>query len=51
VANSAWKLSETPTEIRHRSPLLGEHNQYFFEELLGMPQDEIARLEEERVMY
>ncbi len=26
IANSAWAMSDNPTEIRYRSPLLGEHN-------------------------
>ena len=51
VANSAWRLSENPTEIRRRSPLLGEHNSYVFKELLGMTDDEIAHLESEKVIY
>lgn len=51
IANSAWVLSENPTEIRHRSPLLGEHNNYVFKELLGLSDQEIAQLEAEKVIY
>jgi crotonobetainyl-CoA:carnitine CoA-transferase CaiB-like acyl-CoA transferase len=51
IANSAWRLSDNPTEIRLRSPLLGEHNSYVFKELLGMSDEEIARLEAEKVIY
>lgn len=51
VANTAWSLSENPTEIRCPSPSLGEHNSYVFKELLGMPDSEIARLEAEKVIY
>jgi len=51
VANTTWRLSENPTEIRYRSPLLGEHNSYVFKELLGMPEEEITRLEAEKVLY
>jgi crotonobetainyl-CoA:carnitine CoA-transferase CaiB-like acyl-CoA transferase len=32
-------------------PLLGEHNDYVFGELLGLPGEEIARLQEEEVIY
>jgi benzylsuccinate CoA-transferase BbsF subunit len=32
-------------------PLLGEHNKYVFGKLLGLSDDEIARLEEEKVIY
>jgi crotonobetainyl-CoA:carnitine CoA-transferase CaiB-like acyl-CoA transferase len=32
-------------------PLLGEHNDYVFGELLGLPGEEIARLQEEKVIY
>jgi len=46
-----WKMSKTPGKIRHRAPLVGEHNNYVFGELLGMSQEEIDRLEEEKVLY
>jgi crotonobetainyl-CoA:carnitine CoA-transferase CaiB-like acyl-CoA transferase len=32
-------------------PLLGEHNDYVFGELLGLTSEEIARLKEEKVIY
>jgi hypothetical protein len=30
---------------------MGEHNEYVFGELLGIPEDEIARLIENEVIY
>ena len=36
-------LSKTPDEIR-RAPLIGEHNEYVFKEILGMTDGEIADL-------
>ena len=51
VANSAWIMSGNPTEIHHRSPLFGEHNNYVFRELLAMTDEEITRLEEQKVIY
>jgi crotonobetainyl-CoA:carnitine CoA-transferase CaiB-like acyl-CoA transferase len=33
------------------APLLGEHNNYVFHTLLGMPESEIAKLTEEKVIY
>ncbi len=50
VFNPPWKLSETPARIERASPLLGEHNEYVFGELLGMPKQEIAQLIEEEVI-
>jgi crotonobetainyl-CoA:carnitine CoA-transferase CaiB-like acyl-CoA transferase len=41
-----WRLSDTPGRIRRPAPLLGEHNQYVFGELLGLPEPEIQRLME-----
>jgi len=35
-------LSKTPREITLPSPLLGQHNEYVFKELIGMSDDEIA---------
>lgn len=43
-------LSETPAEIRHPSPCLGEHNDYVFGELLGLPPEEIAQLKAKGVL-
>jgi len=44
-----WKLSVTPGRVTGPSPVLGEHNEHVFGELLGMSQDEIARLVDEGV--
>jgi benzylsuccinate CoA-transferase BbsF subunit len=41
-----WRLSATPGRIRRPAPLLGEHNQYVFGDLLGLPAAEILRLVE-----
>ncbi len=46
-----WKMSKTPGRINRRAPLVGEHNNYVFGELLGLPQEEIDRLVEEKVIY
>ena len=51
VFNAPWKLSETPARIEKAAPLLGEHNEYVFGQLLGMPKAEITRLVEEKVLY
>jgi len=46
-----WKMSRTPGRIHRRAPLLGEHNDYVFGELLGLSKEEIERLVEEKVIY
>jgi benzylsuccinate CoA-transferase BbsF subunit len=46
-----WRLSETPAQINRHAPLLGEHNEYVFGELLGMAAEEIRSLEQEKVIY
>lgn len=51
VMTPPWKLSETPARIERPGPLMGEHNEYVFGELLGMPKREIAQLIEEKVIY
>jgi len=51
VLNPPWKLSETPARIRKPAPLIGEHNDYVFGELLGMSQKEVNQLVEEKVIY
>ncbi|MDA8124979.1 MAG: CoA transferase [Deltaproteobacteria bacterium] len=51
VVNPSWKLSETPARIHKASPLLGEHNEEVFRDLLGMSQNEINKLVEEQIIY
>ena len=40
-------MSRTPVRIRNSAPLLGEHNEYVYKELLGYSDREYARLEAE----
>jgi benzylsuccinate CoA-transferase BbsF subunit len=44
-----WKLSACKVEAQH-APLLGEHNDYVFRELLGMGEAEVARLQRDGVI-
>ena len=37
-------MSKTPRELTKPSPLIGEHNEYVFKELLGMSDDEVKQL-------
>ncbi len=46
-----WKFSATPAKVTAAAPLLGEHNEYVFGELLDMPREEISRLVAEKVVY
>ena len=46
-----WRLSETPARIHRHSPLLGEHNEEIFGQMLGLSQEEIHELEKEEVIY
>jgi crotonobetainyl-CoA:carnitine CoA-transferase CaiB-like acyl-CoA transferase len=38
------KMSETPCELKHRAPLIGEHNQEIYEKELGISGAELASL-------
>ena len=51
VLGPPWKFSATPASITRRGPQMGEHTAYVLGELLGMSQEEIARLEKERITY
>jgi crotonobetainyl-CoA:carnitine CoA-transferase CaiB-like acyl-CoA transferase len=48
---SPYRMSQTPPQIRSTAPRLGEHNDYVFQDLLGLPADEIARLADAKVIY
>ncbi len=51
VFNPPWKLSETPATIRKPGPCLGEDNVEVFTTLLGMSEEEVKKLEEEKTLY
>ncbi len=51
VLMPAWKFSETPVIIDSAAPLIGQHNQQIFGELLGMSDHEIKRLMDDQVIY
>lgn len=46
-----WIMSETPARISRTAPLLGEHNEYVFGELLGISTKEQEKLKEEEVIF
>ncbi len=46
-----WKMSKTPGKIRRHAPLIGQHNNFVFGELLGLSREEIDKLIEEKVIY
>jgi crotonobetainyl-CoA:carnitine CoA-transferase CaiB-like acyl-CoA transferase len=45
-----YHLSETDWEIEHAAPLLGQHNDYVFGDVLGLPEREIDDLRKEGVI-
>jgi crotonobetainyl-CoA:carnitine CoA-transferase CaiB-like acyl-CoA transferase len=50
IAGIPFKLSATPGAVRRPAPMLGQHNDYVFRELLGKSESEIAQLIEEKVI-
>jgi formyl-CoA transferase len=50
MQNVAPKLSETPGEIRHAAPLLGEHNEEILGGLLGIGEAELATLKNDGII-
>ncbi len=51
IYNVPWKLSETPGKVRHCAPMLGEHNDYVYGDILGLSKEEISSLTKEKVIY
>jgi benzylsuccinate CoA-transferase BbsF subunit len=51
LAGLPFHFGDTPKGNYASAPLLGEHNEYVFGELLGLSEEEIKRLTEERVLY
>lgn len=50
VAGIPWKMAETPGKVYRPAPLLGQHNDYVFKDLLGMSDQEIDELTDEDVI-
>ena len=50
VPGIALKFSETPGKITKRAPMLGEHNEEVYSELLGLSQNEVTKLRQEGVI-
>jgi crotonobetainyl-CoA:carnitine CoA-transferase CaiB-like acyl-CoA transferase len=44
VENSRFRLSRTPAQVERAAPMLGEHNQYVLEHVLGYDEERIAEL-------
>jgi crotonobetainyl-CoA:carnitine CoA-transferase CaiB-like acyl-CoA transferase len=44
-------LTKTPPGPSKRDPLLAEHNEYFYRELLGLSEEEYKKLVDEQVIY
>ncbi len=50
ITGSHLKFSDTPTGVRTPAPVLGQHNEEVYGELLGMSAEEVAALRDEGVM-
>lgn len=46
-----WRFADAPEPHITAAPALGDHNDYVYRRLLGLPDSEIARLTAERVIY
>lgn len=46
-----FRLSKTPPELKSAAPILGEHNDYVFTRILGLSDEEFAKLIAEEVIY
>ena len=49
--NVPMRMSETPGKVRGVAPLMGEHTHEIARNLLGLSDDEIKQLDEEKVLY
>jgi formyl-CoA transferase len=50
MQNVAPKLSATPGGIRAPSPAMGQHNEEVYRQLLGLAQEEYAKLQADKVI-
>ncbi len=50
VVNSPIKLSRTPVKLERASPVLGEHTEEVFMNLIGLSKEDLAKLREEKAI-
>jgi len=50
VLGTPWHITGDTSYVARRGPLIGEHNDYVFCELLGLSREEVSRLKEEKVI-
>ena len=51
VQGPPWILNATPASIHSPSPVLGQHNAFVYQDLLGMSEEEMLQLAGEEVIY
>jgi crotonobetainyl-CoA:carnitine CoA-transferase CaiB-like acyl-CoA transferase len=50
LSGSVYKMSKTPGDRKKRVPDVGEHNVDVYQELLGIDDEEMRKLKEEKVI-
>ena len=50
IVNLPWRMSETSGGIYRPAPMLGQHNQYILEDILGLSKEEITVLEQKEAL-
>ena len=50
IPSAPEKFSKSSVSIRRPAPLLGEHNAYILQELLGMSDEEIQSLADDQII-
>jgi crotonobetainyl-CoA:carnitine CoA-transferase CaiB-like acyl-CoA transferase len=51
TTGAPWRMSMTPTGIAQAAPILGQHNDYVYGELLGLSVEQREQLRADKVMY
>jgi crotonobetainyl-CoA:carnitine CoA-transferase CaiB-like acyl-CoA transferase len=44
IIGPSWRISPDPAAVERGAPLLGEHNDYVYREILGLPQEQLDDL-------
>lgn len=44
IIGPSWRMSPDPASVERGAPLLGEHNDYVYREILGLPQEQLDDL-------
>ena len=51
IIGPSWRITPDPAAIERGAPLLGEHNDYVYREILGLPKEQLDDLIARKIVH